>query len=77
MPIVMTTCPNTGHPVATHAAMTEVKFSRLKTDLVYYCAACGQPHLGERSRLWLKGAVEPVGEVATRQAPPRSDLAAE
>jgi hypothetical protein len=84
MPRVMTTCPATGHPVATHAVMTAARFKRLKTDLAFYCAECHQPHLGERCRLWLEGAIEPVVEVAEpvvevapRQTQSRSGLAAE
>jgi hypothetical protein len=77
MPRVMTICPATGHPVATHAVMTVAKFSNLKTDLAFYCAACRQPHLGERDGLWLETAVEPALEMAGRQTPPPTGLSAE
>ncbi len=77
MPKIMTTCPTTGQPVATHAVMAEAKFNRLRTGLAFYCSACKQSHLAERNTLRIEGG----GDDARPSGPPlrgaHSDLAAE
>jgi hypothetical protein len=77
MPRIMTICPSTGHPVATHAVMAEAKFNRLRTGLAFYCSACEQSHLVERRALHLESGEAGPHPSLPRSRDTRSGVAAE
>jgi hypothetical protein len=50
-PFAKARCPATGHLVRTHARLTAVQISKLKTSVIYWCRDCGCAHEAGRDDL--------------------------
>jgi hypothetical protein len=65
---VLTRCPRSGLPQATHARLTVRQLAALTGPLLYWCPRCRAPHEALRENLWL--------ESEAAAAPPRGTAAA-